>query len=248
MLLAQALESRFVLDEEHMAFLVDNGDTIIIGQTSQELTTTTIFQTDDPDTFDSDCDEAPSTSAILMAKLSAYDSDVLLEIPTLDIYQNNNVINQGAQEIQYSEQTPFSTDSDIDITSDSNVISYEQYLKETENTGCSRYYLYCTTRCIDNVFKKHDAWYVTDTEETLKLVEESNLKMHAKQNDPVAKEKKVNITPIDYGALNRLFEHFAKHFVPQKQLSAEQDFWLPISKPVYENPPVQPEPIHKDIC
>ncbi|GKD64962.1 hypothetical protein Tco_1307070 [Tanacetum coccineum] len=110
MLLAQALESRFVLDEEQMAFLVDNGDTVIIGQTSQELTTTTIFQTDDPDTFDSDCDEAPSKSDILMVKLSAYDS-----------------------EIQYSEQPPFSTDSDIDITSDSNVISYEPYLKETKN-------------------------------------------------------------------------------------------------------------------
>ncbi|GJS32591.1 retrovirus-related pol polyprotein from transposon TNT 1-94 [Tanacetum coccineum] len=46
-------------------------------QKSQELTTTAIFQTDDLDAFDSDCDEAPSASAILMAKLSAYDSDVL---------------------------------------------------------------------------------------------------------------------------------------------------------------------------
>ncbi|GJZ07999.1 putative reverse transcriptase domain-containing protein [Tanacetum coccineum] len=95
--------------------------------------------------------------------------------------------------------------------------------------------------------KKHDAWYVIDTEETLELVEESNLIMHAKQNDPVAKENKMNITPIDYGALNKLSEHFAKHFVPQKQLPAEQDFWLPISKPVSENPPVPPEPVHKDI-
>ncbi|GJS30069.1 hypothetical protein Tco_0490689 [Tanacetum coccineum] len=56
--------------------------------------------------------QAPSASVVLMAKLSAYDSDVLSE---------------------YSEQPPFINDSNIDITSGSNVISYDQYLKETEN-------------------------------------------------------------------------------------------------------------------
>ncbi|GJY50832.1 reverse transcriptase domain-containing protein [Tanacetum coccineum] len=67
------------------------------------------------DAFDSDCDEAPSASAVLIAKLSAYDSDVLSEVPNLNTYQTN-VFDQGVQEMQYSEQPPFSTDSDIDIT------------------------------------------------------------------------------------------------------------------------------------
>ncbi|GJV35544.1 hypothetical protein Tco_1408021 [Tanacetum coccineum] len=110
-----------------------NGDTFTIGQDSQELTTTAIFQTNDLDAFDFDCDEAPSTSAILMAKLFAYDSNVLLEVPTHETYQTNNVIDQSVQEMQYSKQLPFINASDIDITSDSNVISYDQYLKETEN-------------------------------------------------------------------------------------------------------------------
>ncbi|GKG60631.1 hypothetical protein Tco_0614193, partial [Tanacetum coccineum] len=57
--------------------------------------------------------------------------------------------------------------------------------------------------------------------ETLELAEESRLKMHAKQNDPIMQEKNVNIAPIDYVALNKL----SGHFVPQKQLSAEQAFW-----------------------
>ncbi|GJS78343.1 hypothetical protein Tco_0728224, partial [Tanacetum coccineum] len=86
-----------------------------------------------------------------------------------------------------------------------------------------------------------------DIEETLELDEESKLKMHAKQNDPIAKEKKVNIAPIDYAALNRLSTHFVNHFMPQNQLSVEQAFWLPISKPVSEIPPVQPEPVLKEI-
>ncbi|GKA26379.1 retrovirus-related pol polyprotein from transposon TNT 1-94 [Tanacetum coccineum] len=46
--------------------------------------------------FLADCDEAPSASSILMAKLFAYDSDILLEVPNLDTYQaNNNVIDQN---------------------------------------------------------------------------------------------------------------------------------------------------------
>ncbi|GKC34746.1 hypothetical protein Tco_1047130 [Tanacetum coccineum] len=58
--------SRIVLDEEQMAFLGDNRDTVAIGQDSQELITTAIFQTDDLDAFDFDCDEAPSANAMIM--------------------------------------------------------------------------------------------------------------------------------------------------------------------------------------
>ncbi|GJT10158.1 hypothetical protein Tco_0857200 [Tanacetum coccineum] len=85
------------------------------------------------------------------------------------------------------------------------------------------------------IVKTHVALYVTDTEETLELAEESRLKMLAKQNDPTLKEKKVNIAPVDYVALNKLSEHFVKHFVPQKQLSAEQAFWLLFHNPFLSN-------------
>ncbi|GJY89542.1 hypothetical protein Tco_0504738 [Tanacetum coccineum] len=67
--------------------------------------------------------------------------------------------------------------------------------------------------------------------------------MHAKQNDPIAKDKKVNIAPIDYATLNKLSEHF----VPQKHLFAKQKIWLPISKPVSKTPLVQSEPVPKEI-
>ncbi|GJT51596.1 hypothetical protein Tco_0977753, partial [Tanacetum coccineum] len=112
MLLAEALESGVVLDEEQIEFLADNRDRVTTSQASQEVTTTSIFQTDNLDVFDSDCDGAPSASAIFMAKLSAYDLEVFLK---------------------YSEQLPFNNETDFDITSGNTVISYEQYLKETEN-------------------------------------------------------------------------------------------------------------------
>ncbi|GJR54176.1 hypothetical protein Tco_1404697 [Tanacetum coccineum] len=78
-MLAEALELGVVLDEEQMAFLADNGDTVTISQASQAISTPTAFQTDDLDAFDSDCDEAPSASTVLMAKLSSYDSNILSE-------------------------------------------------------------------------------------------------------------------------------------------------------------------------
>ncbi|GJW26356.1 hypothetical protein Tco_0040167 [Tanacetum coccineum] len=58
--------------------------------------------------------------------------------------------------------------------------------------------------------------------ETLELAKESRLKMHAKQNDPIAKEKKVNIAPIDHVALNKL----SKHFIKEKELLLENDHLL----------------------
>ncbi|GKC57834.1 hypothetical protein Tco_1085432, partial [Tanacetum coccineum] len=58
------LEAGVVLDEEHMAFLADDGERIATGHDTQELNTTAIFQTDDLDAFDTDCDEAPSASAV----------------------------------------------------------------------------------------------------------------------------------------------------------------------------------------
>ncbi|GKA51097.1 hypothetical protein Tco_0744293 [Tanacetum coccineum] len=73
--------------------------------------------------------------------------------------------------------------------------------------------------CGRTIVKQHDALSVTDTEKTLELAEESRLKMHAKQNDPITKEKKVNIAPIDYATLNKL-----KYFeIEKKELIIEND-------------------------
>ncbi|GJX12410.1 hypothetical protein Tco_0204168, partial [Tanacetum coccineum] len=43
--------------------------------------------------------------------------------------------------------------------------------------------------------------------------------------DPMILEKKVNTTPVDYAVLNQLSQAFEKQFIPQTELSAEQDFW-----------------------
>ncbi|GJX14645.1 hypothetical protein Tco_0206403 [Tanacetum coccineum] len=71
--------------------------------------------------------------------------------------------------------------------------------------------------------------------------------MIEKQNDPILKEKKVNISPTNYSELNKLSEHFGKHFVPQKELPAEQAFWLPISNPISKQLVVPPTPLKIEV-
>ncbi|GJS41065.1 retrovirus-related pol polyprotein from transposon TNT 1-94 [Tanacetum coccineum] len=97
------------------------------------------------------------------------------------------------------------------------------------------------------ISKKHDVISVVDEEETLMLEEESRSKMLAKQNDPISKEKKINISLINYNELNKLAEDFGEHFVPQMQLSVEQDFWLSLSNPKSEHLDVIQTPIEIEV-
>ncbi|GKF02407.1 hypothetical protein Tco_0029330 [Tanacetum coccineum] len=72
--------------------------------------------------------------------------------------------------------------------------------------------------------------------ETLKttfngLKNESKEKEAKNIDKEIALEKKVNIKPINYAALNRLSKDFGKCFVPQQEMSDEQAFWLQTSHP-----------------
>ncbi|GKB12965.1 hypothetical protein Tco_0846888 [Tanacetum coccineum] len=90
MLLAQG-ESGVVLDEEQLAFLADPG--VALGPDTQTIfSINAIFQIDDLDAFNSNCDEAPSARAVLMDNLSSYDLDIISEVPISDTYQDNSVV------------------------------------------------------------------------------------------------------------------------------------------------------------
>ncbi|GKA74671.1 hypothetical protein Tco_0780973, partial [Tanacetum coccineum] len=69
-----------------------------------------------------------------MANLSSCDSDVLSDVPYSDSYPND-MLNQDVQEMTYSEQTHIVDSPDNEIHSDSNIIPYSQYLRETQDAG-----------------------------------------------------------------------------------------------------------------
>ncbi|GJY25898.1 hypothetical protein Tco_0400624 [Tanacetum coccineum] len=79
------------------------------------------FQTEDLDAYDSGCDDVSNAKAVLMANLSNYGSDVISE----DF-----------------KQTPLVVFLDNEITSDSNIIPYSQYLQETQQAAVQDTNLY----------------------------------------------------------------------------------------------------------
>ncbi|GJX90047.1 hypothetical protein Tco_0343373, partial [Tanacetum coccineum] len=104
-ILAEAQEAGQILDEEQL--------------------------TEDLDTYDFDCDDILNAKAILMANISNYGSDVILEVPHSETYLND-MENQSVHVMQDFEQTPVVDVPDNEITSDSNIILYSQYLQETQ--------------------------------------------------------------------------------------------------------------------
>nr|GEW64790.1 hypothetical protein [Tanacetum cinerariifolium] len=77
-LLVQAQANKQVLHEEELEFLADPG--IAEAQSTQYvITNNAVYQADDLDAYDSDCNEINSTKIALMANLSHYGSDNLAE-------------------------------------------------------------------------------------------------------------------------------------------------------------------------
>ncbi|GJS56491.1 retrovirus-related pol polyprotein from transposon TNT 1-94 [Tanacetum coccineum] len=129
-MLAEAQEAGQILDEEQLAFLADPG--VPDGQAVQTIIpNNAAFQTEDLDTYDSDCDDISNAKAVLMANISNYGSDVISEVPHSETYLND-MENQSVHAMQDFKQTPVVDVTDNEITSDSNIIPHSQYLQETQ--------------------------------------------------------------------------------------------------------------------
>nr|GEU64796.1 putative ribonuclease H-like domain-containing protein [Tanacetum cinerariifolium] len=96
------------------------------GQATQTaITHNASYQADYLDAYDSDYDELNTDKVTLMANLSHYGSDALAEVHNLDNV-DNHMINHAVQVIPSSEQSNVVNHSEIEITSDSNIIPYSQ--------------------------------------------------------------------------------------------------------------------------
>nr|GEW84131.1 retrovirus-related Pol polyprotein from transposon TNT 1-94 [Tanacetum cinerariifolium] len=124
MLLMQAQENRVALDEKQLLFLA----------------------ADDCDAFDFDVDEAPMAQTMFMANLSStdhiydkvglsYDSDILSEVHDHDHYQDAVCEHHEEHEMHDNVQPNHFVNSHADYTSDSNMILYDQYVKDNVVLG-----------------------------------------------------------------------------------------------------------------
>ncbi|GKD95362.1 hypothetical protein Tco_1375199, partial [Tanacetum coccineum] len=62
-----------------------------------------------------------------------YDLDILSEVPHYDTYHENDVLNSVVQETKYTKHFVSNNDSYDELTSDSNVISYPDYMVTIEH-------------------------------------------------------------------------------------------------------------------
>ncbi|GKD09856.1 putative ribonuclease H-like domain-containing protein [Tanacetum coccineum] len=121
-MLAEAQDAGQILDEEQLAFLADPG--VPDGQAVQIIIpNNAAFQTEDLDTYDSDCDDISNAKSVLMANIFIYGSDVISEVPHSETYLND-MENQSVHALKEFEQSPVVDFTDNEIHSDSNIISY----------------------------------------------------------------------------------------------------------------------------
>ncbi|GJV06213.1 hypothetical protein Tco_1343869 [Tanacetum coccineum] len=149
MLLMQAQENGVILDEEQSLFLAGGLDNAIDEDVDEQpvqdlaLNVDNVFQADDCDAYDSDVDDAPTAQTLFMANLSSadpvydeagpsYDSDVLSEVQAHDHYQDAVCDHHEEHEMHDDVRPNHVVDSHADYTSDSNMTSYDQYVKDNE--------------------------------------------------------------------------------------------------------------------
>nr|GEZ95308.1 hypothetical protein [Tanacetum cinerariifolium] len=129
-LFVQAQANEQIPHEEELDFLADPG--IAEAQTTQYvITNNAAYQAEDLDAYDSDCDEINSAKIALMSNLSHYGFDYLAEVHNPDT-MTNNVIDPAVQAMPISEQLSIINQSETEITSDSNIIPYSQYMNESQ--------------------------------------------------------------------------------------------------------------------
>ncbi|GJR53275.1 hypothetical protein Tco_1403796 [Tanacetum coccineum] len=147
MLLMQDQENRVILDEEQLLFFAGGHDNAVDKEVDEQpvqdlaLNVDNVFQADDFDAFDSDVNEAPTAQTMFMANLSSadpvydevgpsYNSDILSEVHDHDQYQDAVCEHHEEHEMHDDVQPNYVVDSHADYTSGSNMILYDQYVKD----------------------------------------------------------------------------------------------------------------------
>ncbi|GJT51473.1 hypothetical protein Tco_0977630 [Tanacetum coccineum] len=105
-----------------------------------QLQATTNFKADHVDAYDLDCDDKATANAICMENLSlvgsingdtvelCFDSNILSKVPHYETYHEFDMLNSDIQELEYIKNIVTNNEVYDDLTSNSNVISYADYM------------------------------------------------------------------------------------------------------------------------
>nr|GEW85090.1 integrase, catalytic region, zinc finger, CCHC-type, peptidase aspartic, catalytic [Tanacetum cinerariifolium] len=112
MLVAQAQEAGVILNDEQHDFLADSLEE------TNDSTTNEIFMVN----------LSPVGSLNDDMVEPRYDSDILYKVPHYDTYHNSDMLNSNIQELGYIENIVSNNESYDELTSNSNVLSYTDYM------------------------------------------------------------------------------------------------------------------------
>ncbi|GJZ58957.1 retrovirus-related pol polyprotein from transposon TNT 1-94 [Tanacetum coccineum] len=126
-MLVEAQEAGQLLDEVQLAFLADLG--IPASQAQTVIPHNVAFQTEDLDTYDSDCDDLSTAQAVLMANI--YGSDFISKVPSSETYLNDMDI-QSVHALQDFEQSLVMDFTDNEISIDSNIIPCREKMIDSQ--------------------------------------------------------------------------------------------------------------------
>ncbi|GKB33314.1 integrase, catalytic region, zinc finger, CCHC-type containing protein [Tanacetum coccineum] len=162
-LLVQAQASGKILHEEELTCLADPG--IPEAQATQTVIThNAAYQADNLDTYDFDCDELNSAKVALMANRSHYGSDVLAESSVVD-------------------------HAETEINSDSNIIPYSQYLRESQQAALNME-LKCHGITLSDKLKRYkEQVKVLKEEQSVELKGQNNFSDSHEQNAEIERLK-----------------------------------------------------------
>ncbi|GJR94287.1 hypothetical protein Tco_0266461, partial [Tanacetum coccineum] len=219
--------------------------------------------TDDLDAYDSDCDDISSAKAFLMANLSSYDTDVLSEMYEQmsnqvthwdKVNQKTKTVNESltAELERYKERVKFFKQR-LNI----NLISREKMIDSQMddiiwNRNALKQEIDSLKQTLSKQVKEKESLLQTFTVFKKESKEKENKYMD-KEIDLENKIKELDNIIYKVGqsaqtdAHANETTHFGKSFVPQMQLSAEQDFWLLLSNPKSEQLDVTQTPVEIEV-
>ncbi|GKD86541.1 hypothetical protein Tco_1357695, partial [Tanacetum coccineum] len=233
MLLMEAKEKGTALDAEAEAFLADVECTAPY-DLPLAITTTNMFEVSHEDAYDSDVDEGTHAVAAFMANLSSTSgTNCATTRHVNEVHTDANQIFDNVNHLLTHEMHQEEhLDSDVESDIDDNTISYHQYQLDSEvqdvptkasSAPPGEISMITILDDLRTQLDRHlkapviNASNVWDTDETLASAEVSMAKMKGKPG---------HVRPASgfYEKLNAMM------FVPQKELSREQVYWLPANE------------------
>nr|GEX24242.1 hypothetical protein [Tanacetum cinerariifolium] len=234
-LLMQAKKKGVVLDAKAEAFLADVKCTAPYDQ-PLALTTTNLFEANHEDAYDFDVDEGPHASAAFMANLSSTGGTNGSSSSHINEYQNGTGV-EAVPTVVYADEVDKQSMIAVLQCMHTKIAGYvrvndkHKLVNETLTTELE--WCKIDMQALERNKVKHDL--------DMAIVERNNRNAeHVEENVMLKEESLVHVEvckikmakrpehalPINYAKFNALYDQF----VPQKEFSREQVYWLPATE------------------